>query len=218
MCTEAYNFVWKNGWILNIRVGFYWGGKSDASLACTYYVLYSNLNDGEVEKSVNESISVVRLLREAMKIGINKQILKNIEYEIWKLIGLNYFPCFDIEQAYLKAPPISTRPFGDIQLEWLTLASPRLWDWIHSPMELRMTQLVAVASVSCLPPPQLIRPSCVWPTRGEGSSGMEQWCGMPNDDKTSTVESSSPPVMIITEIVGGEWVSITSMSQESNLF
>ena len=58
------------------------GGKSDASVAYTYYVLYSNLNDGEVEKSVNESISVVRLLREAMKIGINKQILKNIEYEI----------------------------------------------------------------------------------------------------------------------------------------
>ena len=80
-----------------------------------------------------------------------------------------------------------------------------------------MTQLVAVASVSCLPPPQLIRPSCVWPTRGAGSSGMEHRRGMPDDDKTSTDESSSPPVMIITEIVGGEWVSITSMFQESNL-
>ena len=58
------------------------GLLSQPKIRCTYYVLYFNSNDGEVEKSVNESISVVRLLREAMKIGINKQILKNIEYEI----------------------------------------------------------------------------------------------------------------------------------------
>ena len=39
---------------------------------------------------------------------------------------------------------------------------------------------------------------------------MEHRRGMPDDDKTSTDESSSPPVTIITEMVGGEF-------QESNL-
>ena len=116
-------------------------------------------------------------------------------------IGQNYLFDQSIFMADLKAPPIKTRPSGDIQLEWLTLALRRLWEWSQTPVEERTTQLLAVASVSICPPPQLRRPSCVWPTRGAGSSGMEQGCGMPDDDKTSTDESSSPPVMTITEMV-----------------
>ena len=149
--------------------------------AFTYYVSYCRLNDPSVEASVVERISVVRLLKQA----------------IWiiKLFGLSRF------LAYLKAPPISTRPSGDIQLEWLTLASVRLWEWSQTPVEERTTQLLAVASVFIWPPPQLRRPSCVWPTRGAGRSGMKHGCGTPNDDKTSTDESSCPPVTIITKMV-----------------
>ena len=100
----------------------------------------------------------------------------------------------------LYTPPMSTRPAGDIQLEWPDLTWRSLLDSTHPPARAEsLTQEVLPPT-----PPQLSSPLCVCPYRVVGRGGSEAQRRVPEADNTSTevrLDPSYPPVISITEIL-----------------
>ena len=104
-------------------------------------------------------------------------------------------------EVALRHPPMSSKPVGDLQLEWVRLFCWRLCV-SSQPAAVRATQLSS--RVAEWPqPPQAKGPSWVWSTLAAGRSGREQGRGEPSADNTSTdlrIEESIPPVTSNTAI------------------